>query len=130
MTAGSDEVDAAIAAVHGWRGEALARVRALIRAALPEASEAVKWRKPSNPAGVPVWEQDGLICTGETYKDKVKLTFAQGASLADPTGLFNAADTGKVRRSIDLREGDELDAAEFSDLVRAAAAFNAGQGKR
>ncbi len=130
MTTGSDEVDAAIAAVEGWRGTALGRVRAVIHAALPAAKEAVKWRKPSNPAGVPVWEQDGLICTGETYKDKVKLTFAQGAALADPAGLFNGADNGKVRRSIDLREGEELDAAAFTALLRAAAAFNAGKGKR
>jgi hypothetical protein len=129
MTAGSDEVDAAIAALGDWRGRALGRVRALILQALPGVAEAVKWRKPSSPAGVPVWEQHGLICTGESYKDKVKLTFANGASLPDPAGLFNAADTGKVRRAIDLREGDKLDAKAFEALVRAAAEFNLGNGK-
>jgi len=127
---GSEEVEAAITGTEGWRGAALARVRALIRAALPGVSEAVKWRKPSNPAGVPVWDQNGMICTGEAYRDKVKLTFAQGASLDDPVGLFNGADTGKVRRSIDLREGEELDPQAFTALVRAAAAFNSAKAKR
>ena len=91
-----------------WRAAALDRVRALIRDADPEASEEVKWRKPSNPAGVPVWERDGIICTGETYKDKVKLTFARGASLADPAGLFNASLDAGTRRAIDIREGEAI----------------------
>ena len=113
-----------IAAPGDWRGEALDRVRALIREADPEVVETVKWRKPSNPAGVPVWEHQGIICTGETYRDKVKLTFANGAALPDPSGLFNASLEGNARRAIDIREGDELDAEALKALVRAAAAFN------
>ena len=108
-----------------WRGDTLATVRALILAAEPDVVEEAKWQKPSNPLGVPTWSLDGIICTGETYKDKVKLTFAQGASLDDPTGLFNASLDAGVRRAIDLREGDELDAEAFTALVRAAAALNA-----
>ena len=89
-----------------WRSDTLAQVRKIIRQADPAVVEDVKWRKPSNPAGVPVWEHDGLICTGETYKDKVKLTFARGAALKDPAGLFNSSLDGNVRRAIDVREGD------------------------
>jgi hypothetical protein len=100
-------------------------VRALIKEAAPGASEEVKWKKATNPAGVPTWSQDGIICTGETYKDKVKLTFARGASLADPAKLFNAADTGATRRAIDLREGDKLNEKAFKALVREAVAANA-----
>lgn len=107
-----------------WRGVALARARRLIREADPEVVEAVKWRKPSNPAGVPVWEHSGLICTGETYKDKVKLTFARGASLDDPSGLFNASLDAGTRRAIDIREGDEPDSEAFRALVREAVALN------
>jgi hypothetical protein len=107
-----------------WRSEILARVRALIREADPEAVEAVKWRKPSNPAGVPVWEHDGLICTGETYRDKVKLTFARGAALEDPSGLFNSSLEGNTRRAIDIKEGEEIDGEALKALVRAAAALN------
>jgi hypothetical protein len=117
-------IDARIAALGDWRGEILARARALIREADPEVVEAVKWRKPSNPAGVPVWEHGGLICTGETYRDKVKLTFARGAALEDPAGLFNSSLDGNTRRAIDLREGDEPDEAAFKALVRAAVALN------
>ena len=116
------------AAAGDWRGEALARVRALIRESDPEAVETVKWRKPSNPAGVPVWEHGGLICTGETYRDKVKLTFARGAALDDRSGLFNAGLDGGTRRAIDIREGDALDEEAFKALVRAAVALNLSRG--
>jgi hypothetical protein len=111
-----------------WRERTLARVRALIHEAEPDVVETVKWRKPSNPDGVPVWELDGIICTGETYKDKVKLTFAQGAALDDPTGLFNASLTAGTRRAIDLREGDGLDEDAFKELIQTAAAHNAARG--
>lgn len=117
-------IDARIKALGDWRGETLARVRSLIHAAAPGIVEAVKWRKPTNPAGVPVWEKDGVLCTGETYKDKVKLTFAQGAALADPAGLFNASLDGAVRRAIDFREGDRINEKAFRALVREAAALN------
>ena len=120
-------IDAKIAALGDWRGETLARVRALIREADPEVVESVKWRKPSNPAGVPVWEHGGLICTGETYRDKVKLTFARGAALDDPAGLFNSSLDGGTRRAIDIREGEEIDPEALKALVRAAAAENAAR---
>jgi hypothetical protein len=120
----SGAIDSKIAGPGDWRGETLARVRALIREADPEAVEAVKWRKPSNPAGVPVWEHGGLICTGETYKDKVKLTFARGAELDDPAGLFNSSLEGNTRRAIDIRQGDEIDEPALKALVRAAVAAN------
>ena len=123
----SDAIDAKIAAPGDWRGEVLARVRALIREAEPEVVEAVKWRKPTNPSGVPVWEHKGLICTGETYRDKVKLTFARGAALEDPSGLFNSSLDGNTRRAIDIREGDEPDAEALKALVRAAVAENAAR---
>ena len=103
-----------------WRAAILARVRELIQEAAPDAVEEVKWRKPSNPAGVPTWSHNGLLCTGETYKDKVKVTFAQGASLPDPAGLFNASLDGNARRAIDFREGDKIKAAAFKALIRAA----------
>ena len=118
-------IDARIAALGDWRGETLARVRSLIKEADPEMVEEVKWRKPSNAMlGVPVWEHAGLICTGEAYKDKVKLTFAKGASLADPSGLFNASLEGNVRRAIDLHEGDRIDEKALKALIRAAVALN------
>jgi hypothetical protein len=116
------------AEVGDWREQTLARVRALIHDAEPDVVETVKWRKPSNPDGVPVWELDGIICTGETYKDKIKLTFAKGASLDDPAGLFNASLDAGTRRAIDLREGDELDEVAFRELIQTAAAHNAGRG--
>jgi hypothetical protein len=107
-----------------WREQTLSRVRELIREADPEVVEERKWAKPSQPAGVPVWSHAGIVCTGETYKSAVKLTFAKGASLPDPAGLFNSSLEGKVRRAIDLREGDELDEEAFKALVRAAVALN------
>ena len=107
-----------------WRAATLERIRRLIREADPEVVETVKWRKPSNPAGVPVWEHAGILCTGETYKDYVKLTFAHGAALPDPAGLFNAGFGGNTRRAIDIREGDEVDAEAFEALVRGAVAVN------
>jgi hypothetical protein len=118
-------IDARIAALRDWRGEVLARVRMLIHEAAPGVVEDVKWRKPSNPMGVPVWEHAGLICTGETYRNYVKLTFARGAALADPASLFNAGLDGNVRRSIDIREGDRIDEKAFKALIRAAVALNA-----
>jgi hypothetical protein len=108
----------------GWRSEVLSRVRKLIQAADPDVTETVKWRKPSNPGGVPVWERDGMICTGETYKDKVKLTFAKGAALPDPARLFNSSYEGSTRRAIDIHEGDEIDEAAFMALIRAAVELN------
>jgi hypothetical protein len=112
-----------------WRRGMLARVRALILEADPEIAESVKWKKPTNPAGVLVWEKDGMLCTGETYSDKVKLTFAQGASLPDPAGLFNASLDAGTRRALDLHEGAKLDEKAFKALIRAAVAFNAKQGE-
>jgi hypothetical protein len=116
--------------VGDWRGEVLAHLRALILEAEPEVVEEVKWRKPSNPAGVPVWSHDGIICTGETYKDKVKLTFARGASLPDPARLFNSSLEGNTRRAIDIHEGDEIDARAFKALVSAAVARNVALAKK
>lgn len=120
-------IDAKIASVTDWRGPVLARMRKLIRSADPEITEAVKWRKPSNPAGVSVWERAGVICTGELYKDKVKLTFAQGAKLSDPTGLLNGSTGGGTIRAIDIAPGQEIDAHAFTALVRAAVKFNLGK---
>ncbi len=122
-------IDKKIAELGDWRGRTLGHVRALIKQADPEAVEEVKWRKPSNPLGVPVWSHDGIICTGETYKDKVKFTFAKGASLEDPAGLFNASLAGKARRAIDLHEGEEVDSGAFKALIRAAVALNASGSK-
>ena len=110
-------IDAKIKSLDDWRGKTLARVRALIRQAAPEVVEEWKW-------DIPVWSKGGIICTGETYKGKVKLTFAKGASLADPAGLFNASLDGKVRRAIDIHEGDDIEEAAFKALLRSAAALN------
>jgi len=119
--AASAEIETIIARLTDWRGPLLAHLRALIRGASSAIVEEVKWRKPSNPAGVPTWSAHGrLICTGETYRDKVKLTFAHGAALPDPASLFNASLTGGTRRAIDLREGDAVDEEAFAALVRAA----------
>jgi hypothetical protein len=107
-----------------WRSETLDRVRALIEEADPEVSEEAKWVKPSNPAGVPTWSHDGIICTGETYKDKVKLTFAQGAALEDPSKLFNASLDAGTRRAIDIVEGTKLNERAFKALIRRAVEFN------
>ena len=107
-----------------WRSETLEKVRKLIHEADPAAVEERKWKKPSNPAGVPTWSHAGLICTGETYKDKVKLTFAKGASLPDPARLFNSSLDGGTRRAIDIREGETVDSAAFKALVKAAVALN------
>jgi hypothetical protein len=117
-TSPSRLIDARIKELGDWRGQMLARVRALIKQAVPEVVEEWKWR------GVPVWYHNGMICTGETYKSVVKLTFAKGASLRDPQGLFNASLDGKVRRAIDIHENDEIDEDTFKTLVRAAAALN------
>src|SRR5512141_1793787 len=110
-----------------WRGEVLARVRTLINEAVPDVIEEVKWRKPSNGMqGVPVWSHNGIICTGETYKNAVKLTFAKGASLDDPSGLFNSSLEGNTRRAIDFHEGDKINEKAFKALIRAAVALNTG----
>ena len=130
MSNDSELIDAKIASLGDWRGDTLKRLRALIREADPKATETVKWRKPSDPMGVPVWEHDGIICTGETYKDKVKLTFANGASLKDPKRLFNSSLDGNTRRAIDVREGEAVDAAALKALVRDAVAFNQARPKR
>ena len=123
----SNEIDAIIAAVPDWRGPMLARMRGLIREAEPDIEEAVKWKKPSNPAGVPVWSRGGIVCTGETWKGKVKLTFAHGAKLPDPERLFNGSLGGNTMRAIDIAEGEEVDEIAFKALVRAAVAFNASK---
>lgn len=120
----SDLIDARIAELGDWRGETLRRVRAIIREADPDVAEAWRWR------GVPVWEHDGIICTGETHASKVKLTFHRGASLDDPAGLFNASLDGNARRAIDLHEGDDLDEDAFTALVREAVALNSTSKRR
>ena len=107
-----------------WRDETIAKVRTLIKEADPEVVETVKWRKPSNPSGVPVWEREGIVCTGETYKNYVKLTFARGAALKDPSKLFNTGLEGNLRRAIDIHEGETIDGQAFKALVRAAVALN------
>ncbi|MBY4675232.1 DUF1801 domain-containing protein [Marinobacterium arenosum] len=126
----SEQIDQKIADLGDWRGEMLSRLRALIKEAEPEVIEECKWFKPSNPSGVSVWSHAGIICTGESYKSKIKLTFVKGASLPDPTKLFNAGLECKVRRAIDIVEGEEVDAAAFKALIRAAVALNsAGKAK-
>jgi hypothetical protein len=117
-------VSAKSAERHDWRRKTLDRIRTLIEQADPDVVEEVKWKKPSNPAGVPVWSHDGLICTGETYKNYVKLTFFRGAALPDPSGLFNSSLEGNARRAIDIREGDTIDEKALTALVRAAVALN------
>lgn len=121
----SQEIDARIQELADWRGEMLARIRKLIQQADPEVVEEVKWRKPSNAmSGVPVWSHNGILCTGETYKNVVKMTFAKGASLEDPAGLFNASLEGNTRRAIDFHEGDEINGKALQALIRAAIALN------
>src|SRR5262249_2205491 len=118
-------IDARIKELSDWRGETLAQVRALIKQADPDVVEEVKWRKPSNSMrGVPVWSHGGIICTGETYKNAVKMTFAKGASLPDPAGLFNSSLEGNTRRAIDFHEGDGIDEKALTALIRAAVALN------
>ena len=117
-----------IADLGDWRGKTLRRMRELIQEADPDVVEEWKWVKPTNP-GTPVWSHDGIICTGETYKDKVKLTFARGASLPDPSGLFNSSLDGNTRRAIDIHEGEDIDAGAFQALIRAALALNTSGGK-
>lgn len=124
VSAAAKAIDARIAELGDWRGEMLARVRAIIKQADPDIVEEWKWR------GVPVWSHAGIICTGETYKSVVKLTFAKGAALEDPAGLFNASLEGNTRRAIDIREGDRLDAVALRRLIRAAAALNAAKPPR
>ena len=126
MSEASDEIEARIAELGGWLGATLAAVRRAVLAADDGIVETVKWRKPSNPAGVPVWEKGGVLCTGEVYKDKVKLTFAKGASLDDPKKLFNSSLEGNTRRAIDYFEGDEVNAAALTALIRAAIAADGG----
>ena len=121
-TDAAKQIDARIAELGDWRGRMLARLRALVKQADPDVVEEWKWQ-------VPVWSHDGLICTGETYKSVVKLTFAKGASLEDPSGLFNSSLDGNVRRAIDIRESDKLDTAAFKALIRAAAALNGSSAR-
>jgi hypothetical protein len=119
------------AASGDWRAKTLARMRQLIKAADPDVVEESKWAKASNPGGVPTWSHDGIICTGETYKSSVKLTFARGASLSDPARLFNSSLEGNARRAIDIREGETVDESAFKALVRAAVVLNkSGKSKR
>ena len=126
----SQLIDARIKALGDWRCETLARIRTLIQQADPEVVEEVKWRKPSNSMlGVPVWSHGGIICTGETYKNAVKLTFARGASLPDPSGLFNSSLEGNTRRAIDFHEGDKVDEAALKALIRAAVTLNKSRAR-
>jgi hypothetical protein len=119
----SEQIDARIEELGDWRGDTLARLRALIKQADPDVVEEWKWKKATNP-GVPVWSHDGIICTGETYKSVVKLTFFKGASLDDPSGLFNSSLEGNTRRAIDVREGEAIDEKAFTALIRAAVSLN------
>lgn len=119
----SEQIDSRIAETTDWRGTTLGRMRQLIKEADPDVVEELKWAKASSP-GTPTWSHDGIICTGETYKAVVKLTFAKGASLEDPTGLFNSSLEGNVRRAIDIREGEEVDAEAFKALIGSAVALN------
>jgi hypothetical protein len=113
-----------------WRGATLSLIRSLIKQADPDVVEERKWRKPGNPEGVPVWSHDGMICTGETYKDHVKITFARGASLQDPSHLFNSSLEGNARRAVDIHEGEEVDEGAFKALIRAAVALNGSSAHR
>ena len=126
----SELIDARIRELDDWRGEMLSRLRALIKQADPAVVEEVKWQKPGNPMGVPVWSHDGIICTGETYKGHVKLTFAKGAALKDPSHRFNSSLEGNVRRAIDLHEGEKINEEAFKTLVRAAVNLNSSAKSR
>ena len=125
----SAQIDARIAELDDWRGATLDRIRKLIKQADPDVVEEWKWKKATNP-GVPVWSHGGMICTGETYKKVVKLTFAKGASLVDPCGLFNSSLEGNVRRAIDIHEGEKVDEGAFKDLIKAAVARNEAPKRR
>ena len=126
----SELIDARIEDLGDWRGEMLSRLRALIKEADPEMIEERKWRKPSNAmAGVPVWSHNGIVCTGETYKNAVKMTFAKGASLKDPSGLFNSSLEGNARRAIDVHEGDTVNEKALKALIRAAVALNTSSAR-
>jgi len=125
----AEEFDERISELGDWRSETLGAVRKLIKEADPDVVEELKWRKAATPGGVPVWSHDGIICTGETYKASVKLTFAKGASLPDPAKLFNSSLEGNTRRAIDIHEGEKLDARAFKALIRAAVALNTSGGK-
>jgi hypothetical protein len=125
-----DPIEERIRELGDWRGEVLAKIRALIKQADPEVVETMKWAKPSNSmSGVPVWEHAGIICTGEHYKDKVKFTFAKGASIADPSGVFNSSLEGNTRRALDIGQGDKIDEDAFKTLVREAVALNTSAKK-
>jgi len=126
----SQLIDAKTEKLGDWRAEMFQRLRTLIHEADPKVVETLKWAKASNPLGVPVFEHDGILCTGETYRDKVKLTFAQGAALKDPSGLFNSSLDGNVRRAVDFHEGDMINERAFKALIRAAVALNAAKAKR
>jgi hypothetical protein len=128
--AASRLIDERIRELGGWRGETLARVRALILEADPQMTEECKWVKPTNPLGVPVWSHHGIVCTGEAYAKAVKLTFARGASIPDPAHLFNASLEGNTRRAIDIHEGEQVNARAFKALVKAAVAQNAAASKK
>jgi hypothetical protein len=123
-TSASSEVDARMQELGDWRGTMLARLRAVIKQADPDVVEERKWKKPSNPWGVPVWSHDGMICTGETHEKVVKMTFAKGAFLDDPAGLFNSSLEGNLRRAIDFHEGDKVNEKALKALIRAAVALN------
>jgi len=125
----AEEFDQRISEAGDWRSKTLSSVRKLIKEADPDVVEELKWRKAATPGGVPVWSHDGIICTGETYKASVKLTFAKGASLPDPAKLFNSSLEGNTRRAIDIHEGEKLDARAFKALIRAAVDLNASGGK-
>jgi hypothetical protein len=124
----AEVIDRRIAELGDWRAETLTKLRKLIREADPDIVEEVKWQKASSP-GVPVWSHDGIVCTGESYKTTVKLTFAKGASLPDPAKLFNSSLEGNVRRAIDIREGEKIDSRAFKELIRAAVALNTASRK-
>ena len=130
MKSDSEAIDEKLRSTSDWRGATLAKLRRLIHEADPRVVETLKWAKASNPSGVPVFEHDGILCTGETYKDKVKLTFANGAALPDPAGLFNSSLDGNLRRAIDFHEGDKIDEKAFKALIRAAVAHNSANAKR
>jgi hypothetical protein len=129
-TDSSELIDARIKELADWRGQMLSRLRTLIKETDPEVVEEVKWIKPSNPLGVAVWSHDGLICTGEVYKNAVKMTFPKGASLDDPSGLFSSCREGSARRAIDFHEGDVIDEAALKALIRAAVVLNTESAKR